>query len=142
MHEMTTSRFAFRASLVCLVLAVILLTACSDSPPASIANPPAYPGVTKVEERTLDDNDRLLHIFKSVTFATQDAPEAVLKFYREQLEKDGWAAEEFQPDPQALMFRWESYEDPTTYYWCEVVTRQGEGGMTSVRVDLRDSAGN
>jgi hypothetical protein len=102
----------------------------------------AYPGVTKVEERMLGEADAALHIYKSVEFTTTDTPETVLKFYREQLETDGWKTDEFQPDPKALMFRWESFEQPPTAYWCEVIVRGGDGEVTNVRVDLRDSAGN
>jgi hypothetical protein len=124
------------------MLLAILLAGCSDGPPSSTLNPLVYPGVTKVEERTLGEADVVLHIYKSAEFTTTDTPETVLKWYREQLETDGWKADEFQPDPRALMLRWESFEQPPTAYWCEVIVRDGDGGVTNVRVDLRDSAGN
>lgn len=128
---------------VALVLVVgVLLAGCSDEPPKSTFNPLAYPGVAKVDERTLGEADAVLHIYKSVEFVTADAPEVVLKYYREKMEGDGWKTEEFQPDPKALMFRWESYEQPPTTYWCEVAARSGDAGVTKVRIDLRDSAGN
>jgi hypothetical protein len=119
-----------------------LLVACSDGPPASTQNPPSYPGVTKIEERKLGPEDSILNIYRSVTFTTPDTPEVVLAFYREQLETDGWQTEQFQPDPQALLFRWESIEQPPTVYWLDVQARRGEGGVTQVRIDMRDGVGN
>ena len=132
---MRGSRFAF-------ILLALLTAGCSDGPPASTQNPPAYPGVSKVEERTLGPEDRILNIYKSVTFTTPDAPEAVLVFYREQLVTDGWKVEEFQPDPQALLFRWESYEQPPAVYRMDVQARRTKSGATEVRIDLRDGVGN
>lgn len=128
--------------LALITLALILLSACSDGPPASIQNPPAYPGVAKLEDRALGPEDSILNIYKSVTFTTTDAPEAVLKFYREQLEKEGWKTEEFQPDPQALLFKWESFEHPPAIHWLDVQARKGDNGATNVRIDLRDGPGN
>src|SRR5215203_1645578 len=111
------------------ILSLMLLVGCSDEPPPSTLNPLAYPGVTKVEERMLGEADTVLHIYKSVEFTTTNTPEIVLTWYREQLETDGWKADEFQPDPKALMFRWESFEQPPTTYWCEVIVRSGDGGV-------------
>ena len=124
-----------------LVLAVILLVACSDGPPVSTQNPPSYPNATKVQERKLGPEDSILNIYRSVTFTTPDTPEAVLVFYREQLETDGWQTEQFQPDPQALLFRWESIEQPPTVYWLDVQAWRDEGGVTQVRIDMRDGVG-
>lgn len=131
-----------RRRILWLVIVGLMLAGCGGSPPASLSVPLAYPSVTRVEEKALDEGDAILHIYKSVSFSTGDSPEAVLKYYREKMEGEGWKVEEFQPDPSALMFRWESYEQPPATYWCEVVAKAGNGGITSVRVDLRDSAGN
>jgi hypothetical protein len=138
-HEMNR---LLRAWCFVVPVGVILLAGCSDGPPASTQNPPAYPGVTAVEERALGPEDNILGIFRSVSFTTTDAPEKVLAFYREKLEADGWRTEKFQPIPEALMFRWESYEDPPTVHWCEVVAARGNDGITNVRVELRDGVEN
>ena len=125
-----------------LVLTAILLASCSDGTPTSLQNPPTYPGVTGIEERSLGPEDSSLNIYKSLTFTTPDPPEAVLAFYEEQLQKEGWNVAEFQPDPQALLFRWESYERPPAVYLMDVQARRDGSGVTEVRIDLRDGVGN
>jgi hypothetical protein len=123
-------------------MVTLLLAACSDGPPASIKEPPAYPGGSAMEERNLGPEDSTLNIYRSLTFTTPDAPDKVLDFYREQLETDGWRTEEFQPDPQALLFRWESYEQPPTVFWLDVQARPGKDSVTRVQIDMRDGVAN
>ncbi len=94
-----------------------------------------------MEERELGPEDATLNIYKSVTFTTPDSSKAILAFYKKQLEDDGWKSDDFQPDPQALLFSWTSYEQPPATYWIDVQTHQGDSGGTQVRIDLRDGAG-
>src|SRR4051812_31113407 len=75
-------RFAF------LVVLLSLLAGCSNGPPESTRKLPDYPGAVGVEERKLDSNDTLLNIYRSISFTTSDAPESVLKFYRDKLPSD------------------------------------------------------
>jgi hypothetical protein len=134
---------AFRAKAVLrLCVIILLLTGCSHEVPASTQKPPDYPGAMGLAERELNANDRLLDIYKAMSFATSDSPESVLKFYQDALVQDGWELDAFQPDPNGLSFKWSSYEQPPAIYRFDVRARTGDGKKTEVEVELRYNPGS
>jgi predicted RNA-binding protein associated with RNAse of E/G family len=94
-----------------------------------------------MDERTLTPDDTILNIYKSFTFTTPDPPEAVLKYYREQLTNDGWQVADFQPDPHALLLQYTTFDRPPTTYYCDISTKQTPTN-TTVQIDLRDATSN
>ena len=126
--------------LVAIVGLVFVLVGCSREAPGSTRSLLVYPGAGEVRERVLGADDDLLGIYKAVTFSTRDAPEAVLKFYRDKLTEEGWEVDTFQPDPEALTFRWQDFGEPPATYLMDVAVRAGDAGGTDVEVEMRLSA--
>jgi hypothetical protein len=138
-------RLRIAAQALLLGIACFVIAGCSREAPKSTREVPAYPGASELTEKSPGPNDTLLNIYKSVEFSTGDSPEAVLKWYRETLTGEGWQLDAFQPDPNGITFRWESYERPPATYLCVVSVRPGSGSKgtaTGVTVEMRYNPGS
>ena len=111
---------------ICLALGCTMHP--NGTPPASTQNPPVYPSARIVQVTTTKGIKGIPG--KRVELETSGAPEAVLAFYTDTLQKDGWLSER---TGDGIHFSW---LDGCPVYGFDVVVKVSDSKVTVIETEL------